>query len=388
MLSAAATGSPVRASSIVSYARAENVVNPPQNPIRIALRQIGFAAARSRSNVAAKPTMNDPTTLTASVPYGNVVPVIRWTNPCTQYRASVPTIPNPPMSKILSMGRLYTAASLAVAGLLLVSCSKEAVLRNVEPAFTAETLRQGRLAILGVVQKDEIAQVRRPLTESLEHVLSVSRKDIQTVPWDAVLAALDDSTERFLLLSYQYQGAAEERWLRRASNEIKAAADGGTLGRLDSLNTGSLPNPRYGILVRVESQRVRYATREIIASPAPGQPATEVPVRIGGRDVVITAIVYDLNTLENVFSGQFQGFGENAAMPDTLPPPEDRPPIQGWSTPEDRAVEAQPTAPGTPPPGQAYPEPPPLAKAAEAAFTHLAGSLPGAEPSPASKAPR
>ena len=284
------------------------------------------------------------------------------------------------------------AAALAVAtalALLTTGCSKEAVLRKVEPTFTAEQLREGRLAILGVVQKDEIAQIRRPLTESLERVLAVSRKDIQTVPWDAVLAALDDSTERFLLLSYQYQGAAEERWLRRAADEIRAAATAGMLGRLDSLNTGSFPAPRYGILARVESQRVRYATREIIASPAPGEPATEVPLRIGGRDVVITAVVYDLTTLESVFSGQFQGFGENAAMPDTLPPPEDRPPIQGWSTPEERAAtEGAPPPPGTPPPGKAFPEPPPLAKAAEAAFTHLAGSLPGAAPSPASTAPR
>ena len=282
------------------------------------------------------------------------------------------------MSKIRNMARRYTIAralaplalaATALAAITLAGCSRVAVLRSVQPEFTAESLRQGKLAVLGVVQKDEITQVRGPLTESLEHVLTISRKDIPLIPWHDVLAAIDDSTERFLLLGYQYQGVADPTWLRRAADSLHAAA-------------------RYGILVRVESERIRFAERWVVLPPRPGEPAEETQVRVAGRDVVITAVVYDLQTLAPVLSGKYQGFGESAAMPDTLPPPEDRPPIEGWSTPEDRAAEVQPPPPGTPPPGRAYPQPPSVPKAAEAAFTNLAGSLPGAEPPPASTAPK
>ena len=271
------------------------------------------------------------------------------------------------------MARIYTvlvgAALLASGAVLPAGCSRQAVVRSVQPTFTAEMLREGKLAVLGVVQKDEIAQVRKPLTESLERVLTTARKDIPLVRWSDVIAAVDDSTKRFLLLGYQYQGVAETKWLQRAADSLRGAA-------------------RYGILARVESERVRYSDREVIMAPAPGQPQTEVNVRVAGRDVNITAVVYDLTTLELVFSGKFQGFGENAARPDSLPPPEEIPAKQSWSTPEERAQEVQPPPQGGPPPGRAFPEPPPLPKAAEAAFTHLAGSLPGAEPAPASTAPR
>ena len=67
--------------SNVSYANAEYVVKPPQNPTRIAVRQVVPMAARSSVSAATKPTTNDPSTLTVSVPYGNVLAEKRCTTP-------------------------------------------------------------------------------------------------------------------------------------------------------------------------------------------------------------------------------------------------------------------------------------------------------------------
>src|SRR5262249_18059278 len=79
-------------------------------------------------------------------------------------------------------------------------CAGPEQTRTVAPDFTAESLRSGGLAVLGVVQVDEVPQVRPPLIDALERVLGVTRHDLRIIPAAKTQAVMGDSTTRFLLL--------------------------------------------------------------------------------------------------------------------------------------------------------------------------------------------
>jgi hypothetical protein len=218
--------------------------------------------------------------------------------------------------------------------------------RAVSPTFTAETLRTGGLAVLGVVQVNEVPQVRPPLVEALERVLGATRHDLRLVPASQTQAAMGDSTTRFLLLGYQMHGHPELDWFSRAIDSLHAVT-------------------RYGVLARVESDVLHYSGRNLPeGDPAIGQVDQ---VRITGRDARVSVHVYDLTTRAMVFQGTYSGSTEAAAR-DTLRSPPVPHPVGGQ-------VDVGPREPP-----MAYPEAPPLARALEPAFVEFARSLPGGPP--------
>lgn len=268
---------------------------------------------------------------------------------------------------------LTRAALLAVAlgSLLALGCASESTLLRQDAGFTAASLKSGGLAVLGVVQVDEVAQARPPLVEALQRVLAGARRDIPVVPASRAQAALGDSTTRLLLLGYQLRGDPDSEWLARAAEAAR-------------------PLARYGMLARVRETRVRYGTREIPSSEATGM--GEGAVRITGRDVQVEVTVYDLSTRAAVYRVKLLGTYD--AAPTYRPPPADtlnpdsldvamrlrprgsqtyRPPTGSFAIP----------GPSDSPTDLGYPEPPPVARAAENAFLELARALPGGAPAPA-----
>ena len=239
--------------------------------------------------------------------------------------------------------------ALGASAALAIGCAHVSDVRENDPGFTAEALRSGGLVVMGVVQVNEIPQVRPPLIAALERVLTATRKDIPLIPAERAAAALDDSTGRFLLLSFQMQGAPDPAWLNQAANRLAA------LGR-------------YGVLARVESDKLRYAGRD--ASPTdPGLQSPSGRIRVTGRDVHVLVQIYDLKTQAKVFDAKYIGTAE-AAEPDTLPLAMAMPNGVTGVSGSSQAVPIE----------QEYPKPPPLARALEPAFVELARSLPGGPP--------
>lgn len=273
---------------------------------------------------------------------------------------------------MLRVARPHTAgaargfARLAVAVLAAVlasGCATESKLLREDPGFSAESLRKGGLAVLGVVQVDEVVQARPPLIAALERVLTGARKDIPLVRADQVRAALPDPAMRLFLLGYQMRGDPDSLWLARAASAAR-------------------PLARYGILARVEGTSIRYGTRNVPSSIATGEGGQDL--RVTGRDVRVVATVYDLGTGAIVYRAKFIGGSDEA--PNFRPPPADTlnpdslPPMQPQRGPSQtfRPGMTYPTpGPSDSPYDLGYPEAPSVARAAESAFLILARSLPG-----------
>ena len=265
--------------------------------------------------------------------------------------------------------RCASALALAWGCVLTLGCASESTLIREDPGFTAPALRSGGLAILGVVQVDEVPQARPPLVDALQRVLAGARRDIPVVPAVRVQAALGDSATRLFLLGYQLRGDPDSSWLARAAESAR-------------------PLARYGVLARVRETRVRYGTRDIPSSQTTG--TGETSVRITGRDVQAEVTVYDLATHAVVYRGKFLGTYD--AAPNFRPPPADtlnpdsvevgmRTPRHGGQTFRQPTSFAIP-GPSDSPTEMGYPEPPPVARAAESAFLELARALPGAPAAP------
>jgi hypothetical protein len=263
---------------------------------------------------------------------------------------------------------VFVAASgLAV---LVAGCAPEAKLLREDPGFTADALRQGGLVVLGVVQKDEIAQARKPLVDALEHVLAGARPDVPLTPHERLRASFPDSAMRLFLLGYQMRGDPDAPLLEQAADSARRYA-------------------RYGILTRVEGTSVRYGTG--VAPPTEASGEGVEGVRVTGRDVRVEATVYDLSSLQVVYRGKF--IGSSDAAPSLRPPPRDTtdvdslPPFRPqptWVNPGTGAPSRTP-GPSDNPADFGYPDAPPVARAAESAFLTLARSLPG---SPTAATPR
>jgi len=258
--------------------------------------------------------------------------------------------------------RLLNGVLAALAGLLLAGCAAESELIEQSPEFTAESLQKGGLAVLGVVQVEEVAQVRAPLVDALERVLASARRDIPLVPAAKARAAVPDSVERLFLLGYQMRGEPDERLIAVVAKEARGMA-------------------RYGILARVESAPIRYGTRQVTTG-LPGNERRVNEVRVTGRDAHISVRIYDLTTMGLVFSAKY--IGSMDAAPVVRPPNRDS---------LNAAVEADPgvrratrlPGPGDAPSALGYPDAPPTARAAEASFLLMARDLPGAPPHPSAK---
>jgi hypothetical protein len=242
--------------------------------------------------------------------------------------------------------------------LALAGCAAESQLLDQAPDFTADRLREGGLAVLGVVQVDEVAQVRPALVDALERVLSAVRRDIPLVPATRARGALPDSVERIFLLGYQMHGEPDRVSLTRVAREARASA-------------------RYGILARVESAPIRYGSRQVV-SGMPGDERRDVQVRVTGRDAHISVRIYDLSTLAAVFNAKYIGSSDVAPM--IRPPSEDS--LKAVTREATAHVNPGVRTAGIGGPEDGFPDAPPVARAAEASFLLMARDLPGAPPSP------
>jgi len=233
---------------------------------------------------------------------------------------------------------LWPLAALAV----VAGCSYMSDVKTSAPSLSADALRSEKIAVVGVVQVDEIPDVRPPLIAALERVLHATRPDLTIVPAARVTPALDDSTERFLLLGYQMHGAADPAWLGRAKPAIR-------------------PLARYALLARVEAVKVRHSDRVDVAEQTAG-----TPIQVTGRDVRVGVNLYDLDTMKLVFAGEYWGSKEDArSMVDPAPPePEDSLGIVGVNDTTSYGV---------------YKKAAPVALAAEPAFVEFARTLPGGD---------
>ncbi len=234
-----------------------------------------------------------------------------------------------------------------------------------DPGFGAEALRKGGVANIGVVQPDEVTQPPGPLTDALEKVLAIMCSDIPVIGAARAQATLDDSTARFLLLSYQMHGIPEAAWLARAADSLDGLA-------------------RYAAFARVESNVLRYtngpAPTPDVSRRAPKsdsmrvKPGMSVPLTL--RDVTVWVHLYDLQTRRLAFSGSYFGSAVSAE-PDTDPLPPQPPGQPMPSVAGKFGVVALDVAPKDRPSGFGYPTPPPLARALEAAYLEFVRSLPG-----------
>lgn len=270
------------------------------------------------------------------------------------------------MRKTRSISRLCPAGRrrlngvlAALAGFLVAGCAAESKLIDRDPGFTAERLQQGGLAVLGVVQVEEVAQVRPALIEALERVLTSARRDIPLVPAARACEAVPDTVKRLFLLGYQMRGEPDE-------------------GLLASVAMAARGMARYGILARVESAPIRYGTRQVTVG-LPGNERRVNDVQVTGRDAHVSVRIYDLTTMGLVFNAKYVGSFD--AVPIVRPPADSL-----------KTAEAEPgvrraarPGPGDASPLLSYPEPPPTARAAEASFLLMARDLPGAPPPPASQ---
>ncbi len=223
-----------------------------------------------------------------------------------------------------------------------------------DPSLTENGLRQGKIAVLGVVKFQEPDQVRPPLIAMLEKTFREERRDVPLIPADSVRQMLGAERDRLLLLGYEYQGALDPAALGEISDSLRGAA-------------------RFLLLARVDRDRTRNSTRGITNADT-ARARINYAMGITGRDARVTVRLYDLTRRTLVAGAQYEGSSEN-----------ERPmlsPLQpgggsGLNFEVGRAV---------PPEDQGYPGVPELALALEEPFRTFARTLPGA-PTSSSSAP-
>jgi hypothetical protein len=237
---------------------------------------------------------------------------------------------------------------------LLVGCAAESELSRVDPSLTDASLREGKVAVLGVVKYQEPDQVRPPLTAMLERTFREERRDVPMIGADSVKQMLGAERDRKLLLAYEYQGKLDPDALTEISNSLRGAA-------------------RFLLLARVERDRIRNSTRGINSADT-GVTRLDYSMGITGHDARVAVHLYDLTRRVLVLSAKYEGSTENERpMLSPLRPGGG----SGTTVEIGRAV---------PPADLGYPGAPELALALEVPFRSFARALPGAPTS--SSAPR
>src|ERR1044071_9012044 len=155
--------------------------------------------------------------------------------------------PNTPITSQRSMRAGCHRAALFAIAILLGGCSAESELTRLDPSLTDRDLRQGKLAVLGVVKFQEPDQIRPPLIEMLERTWREERADVPMIPAESVARALGPERDRKLLLAYEYQGSLDPAALAELSDSLRGVA-------------------RFLVVARVEKDRTRNSTRGINSS--------------------------------------------------------------------------------------------------------------------------
>jgi hypothetical protein len=245
-------------------------------------------------------------------------------------------------------------AALLSVGAILAGCAAERQILTSAAGLSADTLRAGGLAVLGVTVVDEVEQVRPPLVAALESTLVTSRPDLPFRRAGSVRDTLGLAAYRRILFAYQSSGAL-------------APAD---LGELSArLGTGA----RFLLVARVEKSSVNV-------SGAPAKSDAQSPYGISGsmrpppsvtRDARVRIALYDLADRNTAWEAVYSSSSEHAA-PDSLVNPRRRVRVEAPGGSAD-SRELIPESPETPS----------LAEALMEAFRALAADLPGAPPRPA-----
>lgn len=234
--------------------------------------------------------------------------------------------------------------------MVLAGCSAESELTRLDPSLTAGDLRQGKLAVLGVVKFQEPDQIRPPLIAMLEKTWREERPDVPLVPAASVEKALGPERDRKLLLAYEYQGTLDKSALAEISDSLSGVA-------------------RFLVVARVEKDRTRNSTRGI--SPTDTTTAQHVLYAMGvtGRDARVVVQLYDLSRRALVVGATFEGSSEN-----------EHPMI----APIGQVGSGISIQPQVSPEDQGYPGAPELALALEEPFRNFARILPGSPRPPSS----
>jgi hypothetical protein len=273
--------------------------------------------------------------------------------------------PNPPITsqrgirrrchRAASARKAFPAAGLLLLGFLLGCAASDSELTKVDPGLSAADLRQGKVAVLGVVKFQEPDQVRPPLLAMLERTFRYERRDIPLISADSVRQSLGQERYRRLLLGYEYQGSLDAEAIREISDSLRGAA-------------------RFILLARVEKDRTRNSARGISAADT-GVIRSDYAMGITGRDALVAVHLYDLNRGVLVMTARYDGSSENAKP---MISPMRSGGSSGMVVEVGRAVS---------PEEQGYPGAPELALALEEPFRTFARSLPGAPDSTAAPPP-
>lgn len=256
------------------------------------------------------------------------------------------------MRSIRPSHRLPLFAALALWA-FVSGCATEAGLKRLDPALTEVDLRQGKIAVLGVVKFQEPDQVRPPLVAMLEKAFREERRDIPLVPADSVRWKLGEERARRILLDYEYQGTLGARDLGEIADSLRGTA-------------------RFLLLARVEKDRTRNAARGI-AGANTGVSGAGYAMGVTGRDARVSVHFYDLTSRALVMSATYEGSSENTK-------PIRAPVLPGGGSRTDVSV-----GPAESPEEQGYPGAPELAQALEEPFRTFARVLPGAPAAGASR---
>ena len=230
--------------------------------------------------------------------------------------------------------------------ILLAGCSSKTVLTRLDPTITAADLRQGKVAVLGVVKAEEADQVRPPLIAMLEKTWREERSDVPLVSADSVRLTLGPARDKDLLLGYEYHGKLEASALGEIANSLRGLA-------------------RYVIVARVEKDKTWNVTRGISTKDTTSAAHVLYAMGVTGRDAWVVVQLYDLDRRALVVSARFKGSAENQH-----PMIDPRYARSGIILPKATADE------------RGYPEMPDLAPALEQPFRDFARILPGSTKAP------
>jgi hypothetical protein len=229
---------------------------------------------------------------------------------------------------------------------LVSGCATEAGLKRLDSTLNEIDLRQGKVAVLGVVKFEEPDQVRPPLIAMLEKALREERRDIPLVPADSVRGRVGEERARRILLDYEYQGALEAGSLGELSDSLRGTA-------------------RFLLLARVEKDRTRTSARGIAGANTDVSGAGYA-MGVTGRDARVAIHLYDLLRRTLAASATYEGSSENTKA------------ILAPVAPGGGSRTEVTVGPAQSPEEQGYPGAPELAQALEEPFRTFARELPGA----------
>jgi hypothetical protein len=202
----------------------------------------------------------------------------------------MPRKADPPAS-VAAAALLLAVAAVALA-VGLAGCAAESKLFRSDPSFTAAALSAGGVAVVSVVKKEEVEQVRPPLIAALEEVLRSARPDLRLISAGRVADDMGLGTYRRILRDYQASGSLDSAGVRTLARAVDGEA-------------------RYAIVARVTSDALRRSERGISPQDSSRYRFFRV-LLVTGRDARVDVHVYDLAKRAVVYYAQYAGSAEDS----------------------------------------------------------------------------